>query len=672
MNFFKDKAYILWTSVFFIILGIVYHPWFTRDYIIGGDWPFIFDGALKEFPLFVPSWNTWLGNGLGGASPFYFLQSFENFTTAFVIFLHIPWVIVYKIFWFGLFLFFSFFTSLYLLKTIFSKINFYFILLAGLTYSTNTYILMVVGGGQMGVALSYAVAPLVLARFIKLIDCREVPIRNFQLSLLAGLALSFQVVFDPRIAYLTMVGVALYFILNITKNVVKNIYLICFIFVIPIIVSLLLHATWILPIFISKQSSFSDLGSAYTGVGIVKFLSFASFSQSLSLLHPNWPENIFGKGYFMRPEFLLLPITAFSSLFFISKTKDQKTKTYVLFFALLGIVGVFLAKGANPPFGGIYLWLFENIPGFVMFRDPTKFYLLIALSYSVLVPYSLLEISNRMSGLRHKLLLVMFLAFLAISIRPAILGQLGGTFKQYEVPREYVAFKDFIYNQPEFFRTLWVPRQQRFSFVSNIHPSIEINPLFNATSAAEAIIVLKKPGTKEYLSELSVKYIIVPYDSLGEIFQKDRKYDEKEYNKTVNDLSRIEWLKFIDGFGKIKVFETPTFKKHFYLKGDGEISDKMISPVQYFVNFSVNEDQSMIFSEKYNPYWVAKLDGKIIRSQKTATDLNSFSLKKGKYDLEVIFLQEEFYNYGRIISLASLLIVIILILKLKKSPNLSN
>ena len=35
--------------------------------------------------------------------------------------------------------------------------------------------------------------------------------------------------------------------------------------------------------------------------------------HALSLLHPNWPENLFGKVYFLQPEFLILPILAFSA-----------------------------------------------------------------------------------------------------------------------------------------------------------------------------------------------------------------------------------------------------------------------------------------------------------------------------------------------------------------------
>ena len=168
--------------------------------------------------------------------------------------------------------------------------------------------------------------------------------------------------------------------------------------IIPLFGLIALHAFWILPAILTHQNPLEQLGSAYSTTGAVKFFSFAALENALSLLHPNWPENLFGKTYFMKPEFLGLPILAYISLLFIStkeKTKEQKkTVQYVLYFALLALIAAFLAKGANDPFGEIYLWMFTNIPGFGVFRDSTKWYVLIAISYSLLIPFSLKHLQD--------------------------------------------------------------------------------------------------------------------------------------------------------------------------------------------------------------------------------------------------------------------------------------
>ncbi|EKD86147.1 MAG: hypothetical protein ACD_37C00447G0001, partial [uncultured bacterium] len=116
--------------------------------------------------------------------------------------------------------------------------------------------------------------------------------------------------------------------------------------IIPFFITFLLNSYWIIPTLVLRINPLYDLGQIYTSFGAVKFFSFATLENTISLLHPNWPENLFGKVSFMKPEFLIIPILAYSSLLFI-KNIETKIKKYIIFFAVLGLVGAFLAKGAN-------------------------------------------------------------------------------------------------------------------------------------------------------------------------------------------------------------------------------------------------------------------------------------------------------------------------------------
>ena len=66
---------------------------------------------------------------------------------------------------------------------------------------------------------------------------------------------------------------------------------------------------------------------------------------------------------------------------------------------------------------------------------------------------------------------------------------------------------------------------------------------------------------KDDLIGSDVKYIVVPYDSLEEIFLEDREYNNNLYLKTINDLRKLSWLTMLSdkegksSFGKIVVFE---------------------------------------------------------------------------------------------------------------------
>ena len=678
----KNPSLLLQFFIGIIIIVFIFRQWMLSSEIIGGDWPFFFNETLKQFTLFPPAWSLVHGNGLGGTILTYYIDQYLYFTAYLSTgILHIPWAVGYKLFWFGLFIVLSIFSSIYLLRTIFSGSHFWQMGLAAFIFTANTYILMVVGGGQMGVALAYSIAPLVFARFLMIFQnskftrfAKAPARREVQKSLLAGLVLAAQVMFDPRIAYLSMIAVMAYYLINkfqispIRQTQGKfQIVSMLYTFVIPIGIAVLLHSYWIFPLLVTRTLQVPE---GFISVSGFAFFSFADFSHSLSMLHPNWPENIFGKVYFLKPEFLIFPIIAFSALLF---TKNRT----ILFFSSLALLGSFLAKGANPPFGQINEWLFQHFPGMNMFRDPTKWYTLVAISYSILIPFSIgaiynliksqpkFQISNFKFQIKSKskifnfqnLFLVLICFYLIPLIMPALLGQLGGTFKQNKIPKEYTGLKDFLRNQPDFFRTLWIPRQQRFTFVSSTHPAIEAMPLFEATNSAHTISRLQELESQRFLEKLSVKYVIIPYDSIGEIFLRDRKYDKKQRINLEKQLDNIVWLKKINT-GKITIYETQLHRDHFWLEGGGKVAYEMLSPTTYNLDIEISQPTKLVFSENFSSYWAANEGNSNILS-KNYKGINSFDLNKtGRNRVRVFFSQEKEYIFGRYISLGMAMLLV--------------
>ena len=657
---------ILLCGAFSLMIFFVFRSWFVNTEILGGDWPYFSQEAINNFPSLPPSWSGTHGNGFGGTIITYGLDTYLYSTGWFFSqILHIPWVIVYKFFWFGMFLFLSIFSSIFLIRTALSKTVLWQKLLGAFLYTANTYILLVTSGGQMGVALAYGIAPLVLAIFMKSMDSftgtKEEWQSRIKLSLLSGLILSLQILFDFRFAYMTMFAVVLYYLFTMSRQRVAKLF---FSLVIPVGISVLLHLFWILPLLVFRQNPTASLDSVYTSVASLQFFSFATFENSLGLLHPNWPENIFGKVAFMKPEFLLLPLLAFSSLLFL--TKDVKKN--ILFFALLSLFGAFLAKGAQAPFGQLYIWAFEHIPGFVMFRDPTKWYLLIALSYSVLIPFALKRIFSIISNTAkfsikpkifnlQNIFVVLLISYFFYLIHPAFFGQLGRTFQSHTVPQEYVQLRDKLGTEKSFYRTLWVPRQSRFTYNSYTHPSVEADPLFHATNAAEFSQRLHDPKTQSLLSNRSIKYVIVPYDSLGEIFVKDRKYDPAQPKAYTDELQKITWLSPVDEFHDLAVFQIKQYKDHLFLE-KGEFLYRQKNSDLYHVAVVSLRRNNLFFSENYHPSWELHVGDKKIFPQKTPDGLMRFAIPAGEYQGELIFVQRDWYSIGFIISFSSFIILL--------------
>ncbi|MCL5432844.1 MAG: hypothetical protein M1524_01890 [Patescibacteria group bacterium] len=629
-----------------------------------GDWRFFWPQTIREFASIPSAWDSTLNTGLGKSSlGFLWITSYLNLTAFFSKF-GVSWYFINFFFWFLLPFVLSFLSGFFLFRY-FAKSKSKLAILAGFIYSANTYFLLVILGGQSGVALAYSIAPIVLMKFKQFIDNPRP--KN---AIVASIYISLQLLFDPRILYITLIAILMFFVFDaliLKKNFKKIIIFLPVIIFIP----LLLHGYWIFPLIFFKTS---PLPSGFDNVNNVKFFSFADFSRSISLLHPNWPENIFGKVYFMRPEFILLPIFAYSSLFFIKK-RSKIMNLNIIFFVIIGLLGSFLSKGVNGPFGDMYLSLFNYFPGFKMFRDPSKWYILTAISYSFLIPFTIYSIRKiayskiNNSGLKFipNLILVFIIIYLIYLVFPNTYAKLGTLFTQGEIPAEYLQFKDYLSSQNTFSRSLWIPQVQRFAYYSNQHPVVMGEELFKKARPEDQLEKLNDPKTESLLEEFSIKYVVIPSDSKEEIFLKDRKYDERKYLNTVNGLRKISWLKERKKFGKIIVFEVPGSMDRFRLENsDTKLTWGALSPSQYKIEAKNGIIGRLIFSENYDENWIAIADGKKIKSEKYKQLFNSFVINDRSDFVEIYYMPQGFVNIGVIISIVTIFSLTGIIIYLNK------
>ncbi len=661
-----------------LLVIVVFHSWFLPGVLSTFDFLYFSPIMMKDASVIPYAWGWHIGfDGLSRfISPYSWILPFISIPQFIFGRLGMDWSFIARIMYLYPFLIFMIVSPILLIRYVFPKNRFY--LLSILVFSFNTYSLLL-AGGEVFLALAYALSPMVLIIFMKIINCTEYRVSSIKYSIIAGLLLSVQIIFDPRITYVTMSAVMLYLVLSIKlsrKKILYTLQLILYTLVIPLGATVLLHAFWIIPSLLYGSNPVEALGAAYSTSDAVKYLSFAKFENTISLLHSNWPENIFGKVYFMRSEFLLIPILAFSSMFFLKNLKNNKEKLYIIFFASLGLIGAFLSKGVNDPFGDMYSWMFKNIPGFIMFRDPAKWYLLVAISYSVLIPFTVWKVYElikfKTNNLKFKiakytpaLFIFLILCYLLFLIRPAILGQVGGMLKTTVVPNDYVKLEKFLYNQKGFYRTLWVPSKQRFGYYSNTHPEISAQVLFNLYENNILLEKLSDSNTENFLREASIKYVIVPYDSEGEIFLTDRKYNKKLYIETIGEINKVTWLKRHDGFGSIAVFEVSSSKDHFYISeknvsSNKKVKYKFINPTKYKVTVeNVNKGDILVFSESFDSKWIIKNENNI-HSQKYNKLFNSFILpKSGTYSLIVYYEPQDWVNIGLIVSGLTLTLILI-------------
>lgn len=646
-----------------LLFAALFFRWFLPFPLSTGDWSYKFPSAISEYGLYPHAWNMSFGSGFGGNDVFLLALNSYFYSTTSVLFnyLHLPWIAIEKIVWYWPYIIVSSAGAFFLFRKFFVN-DTSLACISSVIFVLNTYALLIVGGGQMGVAMGYAMLPWVFYAFLSVLNetNRKKAIRA---GVVAGIIFSIQLLFDLRIAYVSVMLIGIYYVLYlITHKFISSLKETLIPFgIVPALIIFLLNFFWIVPFILFGQNPLVKLGDAFSGTGIISFLSFANFENTISLLHPNWPDNLFGKVYFMRPEFLVIPILAFGLLLLL---KNDKQKYPLLALSFIALLGAFLAKGANPPFGETYIWMFEKIPGFMMFRDSSKWYGMVALAYCILIPYML----SKVSGVRLKVVVIKkhiyfakyvlptaFLAFWLFTLRPAYTGDLKGTFISKNEPQEYVQLAKFIEKDKGFYRTLWVPTFHQYTYYSNTHPAIPGADYYLAYNAKSISSKINKD--KDNLAMSSVKYIIVPEDTEGKIFQNDRKYSEKIYQTNIDAIKKIQGIREVKRFGKIVVFEAPNIKDHFWSSDpDVTISYTSVSPVEYQVTLkNVKAGDVLIFSEAFDNHWVMS-GGQFAQQQsKSYKGLNGFDLPiSGDYEVKVYYMPQDWVNMGLIVSGISL------------------
>lgn len=517
-------------------------------YFASGDAGFYFTEQLKQLSWLPVPWHSEYGFGAFTLDRMWF-----DYPYLFVIkalsSIGFSWWFIDKLLWLAV-TFVAVYSSYRLAKYILG--NAQSATLGSIIYSANTYILLLFAGGQIGVALAYALLPLVLLKFIESVDSQKADIQRFITN---GLWFALLIAFDLRFAYLVVLAILLYIACSVEMAIRRLVFVIK-ILAVPFLVAGLVHFFWILPELIAGGGGASSLGNEFTNPGILKFLSFADFSHAFGLLHPNWPENLFGKVYFMQPEFLIIPILAFCAFLFIEK-KSTDTIRKISFFALIVLIGAFFAKGVTEPFGGIFQWMFVHIPGFIMFRDPTKFYVFVTMGYSVLLPYALMRIGGKIR-LSEKTIFIVFIAFWCFTLRPVFLGQMKGNFQPPYLTTEYVQLKNTLVSDPRSSRTLWIPQKDAFAYMSEVHPFFASDQLFHNASISAIIVLTQKPEFMKSLADSGIGYVIVPTDLEKRLFLTDYRFNPDERDNLISALRKTNLIQDKD-FTNVAVFKNTQF-----------------------------------------------------------------------------------------------------------------
>jgi hypothetical protein len=582
-------------------------------YFSAGDSPFFFPDQLGTLSFLPQAWIDSYGFGQS-AIPRLWIDYPFHLITFLLSRLGLSWFVIDKIWWLGI-IFLGVVSAYRLGRLVFSnkKAGWLF----SLFYCFNSYTLMIFDGGQLGVLLGLASLPFVLTSVYHYLTKP-----NLLRALIVSLTLALLLAVDLR-TFIIAIPLILSMLIVLVVN--RRFKLHASVFLIPIIL-MSLHAYWLFPLiqYPAVTSSYQQFsGSASAG-----FFSFADFSHSFSLLHPNWPENLFGKVSFFRWQFLLIPLVAFAVL--VRKKIPWQAQVGVI----LVIVGAFLAKGVQEPFIHVYSWFMGYIPGFSLFRDPTKWYLYTILGFGILLTLSL-------KSLRGKILIPLLILAGLWLYHPLFYATVRGNIRPLALPKEAIKLQQFIRHQPVG-QSLWLPDREQYSYQTQQHPSLIATDLFAESSAAGIIRALKDSSQSAKLSTLGIGIIIVPPDYRRKLFLDHYQFQPQQRQALINALTEQN-LTRINQFQDYAVFVTQQAAPRVKVVGD-----------------------SLFFQQQFDPYWRLKLGSRNLIPTPTQDGLMQFGPIDSAETYQLEYLPQQAANRGAIWSGISLVVIVALVMRLQR------
>jgi len=329
------------------------------------------------------------------------------------------------------------------------KLSWYASFAAGILYIFSPIIFTRIIAGHLYYLIAYFLTPLILSSFLQGKEQN-----NKKYFIVAGLLLSFAVI---QIQFLVLVIVILLIFTlldfkdfkQIKKGAIGIFIVISITFLItysPILLPQLLLKGAELPFNVNQLLTYHALASASDLAKSFRMLGYEA--QPYSYLNLGTSRDLLESNAGIIPSWIfyldfILPIIAFSVLLI---RKDR----YTISLAVIAIIGLYLLKGLNPPFPGVFDFLFKH--GFYMFRELWH----IAFLYSFAITFLIAIFIERILKLNFKpeFKVISSAALITIIVilngYPLLLGNFAGYVQTYSLPTEYHTLYQNISANPQY------------------------------------------------------------------------------------------------------------------------------------------------------------------------------------------------------------------------------
>jgi len=335
---------------------------------------------------------------------------------------------------------------------------------------------------------------------------------------------------QPIWLYLMLISSLLYIVIELTTSIGRRKQFERVFFALGILIGI--NFFWISPLIKGYISSAGGIFQSYTTEKLISFdgMRFLSHWNLLDVIMVGEREYYF---FWLHPQNYgplnaIIPILAAASILIFRRHR------YVLFMALILVVGIFLTKGVWEPGGYLYYLIASNLPygGGAILRNPCKFVPLVTFPYAFLIGLFVAKSYEKLGSFKPKRHNVHFSRFRSVLIggltllilSPITYGNLldlqvytWPRYKPVYIPETYNEVNSWISRQEGNFKVMWIPSSGAYVWKPYIITAFP-DPL-SPRPAVNFRKIYPEPlkstnDIGKFLKLLGVKYVIFHGDSL--------------------------------------------------------------------------------------------------------------------------------------------------------------
>lgn len=440
---------------------------------------------------------------------------------------------------------------------------------AALFYGSTTYFLGQ-QATQVQILIVYALSPLIFYFFIRALESLSI-FDGIIFSLLFAIGMAYEV----RIAFILVPILLLYMLMLLPlqdKKKLLRLSIFCGILL------LLLGCYWIFPTYLGGTTSSINSLTSRNLFGSWLF----DLPHAIALSAAGWTGASPNDTFTLQPIFpylFFIPFVAILPLTITGQLSRLRQKQIIYFLVVL-LFGIFLTKMTQAPLSGAYQWSYTHLPGFSLFREASKFYLVTALGYLGLIAIGLISLKNAHTNIFY-LATIGIVVLSLVNLYPLFTGKIGGVLTARHMPQAYNNVNKLISIDTNYSRSLWVPLTSNWTYFNSLHPALggvyqvqgtwgTIFPLHTNQSIQQQLTdAFNTSYMQKLVGKSAIKYVIVPTrdianeDDVFPPYGNDRQY-------YVDVLSSIPWLKKVNvGTSQIAVYENTHYTP--YVSGVGSV-----------------------------------------------------------------------------------------------------